>query len=153
MASALASTQRVCSKAPELLPSPIDDMVLAGFGRGFGSGLSPGLQIRVGPSDGLRWVRLPSSSANPLSIHVCPRRVALIAFSSLRTLCSADGSDRQGPQRRICYLSYPTWLLWTGAHTSTGLYAATMQLLACAASRGRETASVLLRAPPASLAP
>src|SRR5262245_60964211 len=42
--------------------------------RGFGSGLPPGLQIRVGPSDGLRWVRLPSSSASASSISVCPRR-------------------------------------------------------------------------------
>ena len=28
-------------------------------------GGATGLQIRVGPSDGLRWVRLPSSSATP----------------------------------------------------------------------------------------
>ena len=39
----------------------------AGKRRSPAPGGATGLQIRVGPSDGLRWVRLPSSSATRLT--------------------------------------------------------------------------------------
>ena len=43
-------------------------------------GGATGLQIRVGPSDGLRWVRLPSSSATlPEVSAMSPATAALVA--------------------------------------------------------------------------
>ena len=43
-------------------------------------GGATGLQIRVGPSDGLRWVRLPSSSATPSrGFPMTPAAMALVA--------------------------------------------------------------------------
>jgi fumarate reductase subunit D len=47
------------------------------------------------------------------------------AFSCLRTISYVPqivciAKDRNGASA----ISYPTWLLWTGAHASTGLYAA-----------------------------
>ena len=61
--------------------------------RGFGSGLPLGLQIRVGPLDGLRWVRLPSSSANPQSVGTCPRRTSSIS-SAEASVVSCFGPER-----------------------------------------------------------
>jgi len=39
-------------------------------------------------------------------------------------LCSADGPHRQDLNGASA-ISYPTWLLWTGAYAATALYAAT----------------------------
>jgi|SRR5262245_4962893 len=51
--------------------------------------------------------------------------LAFAAFSGLRTISYVPqivriAKDRNGASA----ISYPTWLLWTGAHASTGLYAA-----------------------------
>jgi hypothetical protein len=51
--------------------------------------------------------------------------LAFAAFSGLRTACYVPqivriARDRNGASAISC----PTWLLWTGAHASTGLYAA-----------------------------
>src|SRR5262245_23014507 len=51
--------------------------------------------------------------------------LAFAAFSGLRTVSYVPqivriAKDPNGASA----ISYPTWLLWTGAHASTGLYAA-----------------------------
>src|SRR5215510_806575 len=51
--------------------------------------------------------------------------LAFAAFSGLRTISYVPqivriAKDRNGASA----ISYPTWLLWTGAHVSTGTYAA-----------------------------
>ena len=57
-------------------------------------GGATGLQIRVGPSDGLRWVRLPSSSATPSrGIPMTPAAMALVAEFEVRR---QDGAGRRG---------------------------------------------------------
>ena len=52
--------------------------------------------------------------------------LAFAAFSGLRTISYVPqivriARDRNGASA----ISYPTWLLWTGANTATALYAAT----------------------------
>jgi hypothetical protein len=51
--------------------------------------------------------------------------LAFAVFSGLRTISYVPqivriAKDRNGASA----ISYPTWLLWTGAHLSTGMYAA-----------------------------
>jgi hypothetical protein len=51
--------------------------------------------------------------------------LAFAAFSGLRTISYVPQIIRIAKdQNGASAISYPTWLLWTGAHASTGLYAA-----------------------------
>ena len=52
--------------------------------------------------------------------------LAFAAFSGLRTISYVPQIARIAKDRNgASAISYPTWLLWTGAHASTGLYAVT----------------------------
>jgi hypothetical protein len=51
--------------------------------------------------------------------------LAFAAFSGLRTISYVPQMVRIARDRNgASAISYPTWLLWAGAHASTGLYAA-----------------------------
>src|SRR5215831_11637731 len=63
-------------------------------------GGATGLQIRVGPSDGLRWVRLPSSSAKSLRgrLMMPPAQGLLATFEAA---ADAAGKAEAAVRRRV----------------------------------------------------